>query len=460
MSEQGLRPDLQTLDEKGRRKTVHPTEVKGRWRNRKSIVQWILLVFFLSIPWLKVSGRPFLRFDVSLGEFYILGQFFHVHDAPMILFLALSFILFFGLLTVLFGRVWCGWACPQTVFIEKIFREIERWFEGPALERRRLEFAPWTLERTGRHIGKWISYFLVSTVIMHSFVAIFTGPEKLAQMIAHGPSDSWGTFLFVSLSTLLILFDFGWFREQFCIFVCPYGRIQSVFQDDETKTVAYDVSRGEPRKIADCIDCRRCVQVCPTGIDIRDGSSQLECIACTACMDACDDVMGRLHRPLGLIRYASTRELKQKTKTRWIRGRSVVYAFLLFLVLSLMIWTVSSRGIAMIEVFKTRGQPYLSVSGDQVVNLFMAEVSNETSGPIEVEFFWDAPTSDQKLIMPNNPIRLEKGAFLKNPFTIQFSTSILQEGKAKAELRIRTQSLEDSRSEETRKAITLIGPFI
>ncbi len=451
------------MDEKGRRQTVHPTEVQGRWKTRKGIVQWALLMFFLAIPWLTIAGRPFLRLDVSQGEFHILGIFFRAHDAPMILFLALSFLLFFALMTVLYGRVWCGWACPQTVFIERLFRVVEGWIEGPALERRRRETQPWDAERVFRATGKWIVYFLISVVITHSFVAIFTGPEKLAQMIAEGPEASWGTFLFVLFSTALILFDFGWFREQFCIFVCPYGRIQSVFQDDETKTVAYDVQRGEPRKIADCIDCKRCVQVCPTGIDIRDGASQLECIACTACMDACDDVMARLKKPLGLIRYASERELKQptqtRTKMRWIRGRSITYAGLLVLVLGLMFWTVSQRGLAMVEVFKTRGQPYLTLADGKVANLFMAEISNQTQAPLEIRFTIQDPALE--LVMPNNPVTLKKGQYLKNPFTVKLASGLFREGKLKADLWVESKSLdaESSSVEETRKEITLIGPL-
>ena len=325
-SEFELHPDrLSTTDEQGRRIFLHPADVQGFFRTWRTRVQAVLLLFFLFLPWVEIQGRHALLLDLAQRRFEIFGLSLRAHNAPLLflVFAAAAFGLFFT--TAIYGRIWCGWACPQTVFIDGVFRRIEKWVEGSALERRKMDKEPFTLKKLSKRSLKWTLYLAATLVITHSFLAYFVGTDKIAEMIQKPPAENWGSFLFMLVSTAIILFDFAWFREQFCTLVCPYGRFQSVLMDKASMIVAYDTSRGEPRatpqakiiaknhntQVGDCVNCYRCVQVCPTGIDIRRGV-QMECIACTACIDACDDVMTKIKKPTGLIRYDS---LLAKEKT-------------------------------------------------------------------------------------------------------------------------------------------------
>ncbi|MBS1962051.1 MAG: cytochrome c oxidase accessory protein CcoG [Bdellovibrionales bacterium] len=482
----GVDHRTRSLDEEGHHRAIHPTEVRGKWHSRRAVVQYILIAFFLVLPWISIGGRPLLLLDIFDRRFSVLGVVFQAHDVPLLFLFVIGFVLVVGLLTALFGRVWCGWACPQTVFVEGVFRRIEGWIEGNAFERRKAAAAGWSAERVGRAVAKWTAYFAVTLVITHSFLALFVGPEKLGAMIAAGPDASPRAFLFVLVSSAIILFDFGWFREQFCIVACPYGRIQSVFQDTKTRTVAYDANRGEPRgpirkeSVAgprgDCVDCSRCVQVCPTGIDIRNGSSQLECIACTACMDACDEVMTRTKRPPGLIRYVSLEELETRRPTpTWRRGRTLLYLVPLAIVVAAVVGIGESRTLAMVEIFKVKGAPYATYedgSSRGFGNLFMAEVAGRTNGKLRVAFSLDttagggagkAGAEDVELVMPNNPIEVGEGELLRQPFTVRFSRAGLVDGKREIALRIEASAASSGpgnpgREVQTKKVV-LIGPL-
>lgn len=319
LSQFELHPDrLATTDAQGRRIALYPADVRGFFRRKRTQVQAILVIIFLVLPWVRINGQQALLLDIAQRRFEIFGLSLRAHNAPLLFFVfaAGAFGLFF--VTAVWGRVWCGWACPQTVFIDGVFRKIERWVEGSALERRKLDAAPLSLQKFLKKFGKWSLYIFATLILTHSFLAYFVGTGPLAEMIRKNPSENWGSFLFMVFSSAVILFDFAWFREQFCTIVCPYGRFQSVLMDRGSMIVAYDVDRGEPRatpqakalskahnsNLGDCVNCYRCVQVCPTGIDIRRGL-QMECIACTACIDACDEVMTKVKKPTGLIRYDS-----------------------------------------------------------------------------------------------------------------------------------------------------------
>jgi cytochrome c oxidase accessory protein FixG len=472
-------------EKQAKNRVLHPMEARGKWATRRTWIQGLLVAFFLAVPWITIGGKPLLLLDVLERRFTVFGILFRAHDTPLIFLLIIGFLLSFALLTALFGRVWCGWACPQTVFIELVFRRIERWTEGSASVRRKNETLPMTSSLFFRRSLKWFLWTCVAATISHSFVAVFTGPERLGEMIAAGPSESPLAFGIAAFMTLLFLFDFGWFKEQFCVVVCPYGRIQSLFQDRQTRTVLYDVNRGEPRgakraanamPTGDCVDCFRCVGVCPTGIDIRNGSSQLECIACTACMDACDDVMARLKRPLGLIRYASIDETSTTPaptdstsgsnpapSSGRVSPRAIAYGAGVAIAMSALIFFLADRKTALIEVFKTRGAPFITLESsegeERFANLFMSEVSNQSDRAIEIEF---KPLEGNgiELIMPNNPVRLESGAFLKNPFTIRFPRSALSNGKAQGALNAFVRDAENGETlQETRKELSIVGPF-
>lgn len=434
MSEFDLHPDrLGTTDETGRRIFPQPADVRGKYRTRRNWVEAALILFFLVLPWIRIGGRQALLLDIANRHFEIFGLTLRAHDAPLLVFVLAIF--FFGLFfaTAMWGRVWCGWACPQTVFIDGVYRRIERWIEGGALERRRLDRAPWSLNKAWKRTLKWSAFTAVSLVVAHSFLAYFVGVEELAVMIRHSPFEHPSTFVFMAVMTLVLLFDFGWFREQFCVIACPYGRFQSVLMDSRSTIVAYDVDRGEPRatpqakqlakthggQLGDCVNCYRCVQVCPVGIDIRRGV-QMECIACTACIDACDDVMTKIKKPVGLIRYDSLAGLQAAKEERksgaatvtagavaaasgageaaatavtpasrprrsGFRLRPMAYASVVVASAVALTVALAKSNALKIEFYRAKETPY-QVVDDRVINHFKLEISNASHAEHELSF--------------------------------------------------------------------------
>jgi cytochrome c oxidase accessory protein FixG len=328
---------LATTDEAGHRVYLYPEDVVGKWKNRRTFFYWFLILLYLILPWINISGKPALMLNIFTREFTFMGFSLHGVEPILIFLVVISGLFFIAFLTSIFGRVWCGWACPQTVFIHTIFAKIETFFEGSARARKALADSPWSANKIIRRSMKWICFTIISLHISHTFIGYIVGPRALLAMTLHSPMQNYGLFITVMVVTAICLFDFGWFREQFCIIACPYGRMQSVMMDENSLVVAYDKKRGEPRRgtvpradEGDCINCYACVKVCPTGIDIRRGT-QLECIACTNCIDACDEIMVKIDKPQGLIRYSSENELSGK-KHSLITFRSIAYLciFLLF----------------------------------------------------------------------------------------------------------------------------------
>jgi cytochrome c oxidase accessory protein FixG len=338
--------------------------------------------------------------DVAERRFHLFGLTLAAQDLWLLFFVitGLGFSLFF--ITALLGRIWCGWACPHSVFLDHVFRRIERLIEGDAVQRRTLEAAPPSATKLFKRALKHALYVLTAAVITHLFLAYFVSLPEVWSMMHHAPGEHWGAFLFMAVGTGALYFNFAWFREQLCIVVCPYGRIQSALIDDHSLVIGYDTKRGEPRgkrvtasasepspvgSLAlaatgrgDCVDCNRCVQVCPTGIDIRQGL-QMECIGCTACIDACDDVMTRLHRPRGLIRYDSQRAFAGQ-RTRWLRPRTILYGVLLALGAAVATWALSTVRPANLGVTRITGTPYV-VSADFVRNQFLVRIVNKRNAP-------------------------------------------------------------------------------
>lgn len=320
---------LSTIHADGSRKFVHPADVHGPftfWRRASSL---ILLAIYIALPWIPVNGFPAVFLDVQERRFHFFGLTLATQDLWVGFFLiaGLAFSLFF--VASLFGRVWCGWTCPYTVFLEHIYRRIERLIDGDGAARRRLEDAPWTAAKITKRVVKHGIFILVSAIIAHIFISYFVSIKGLYAMMHSSPQGHMLAFGVMLFLTGALYFSFSWFREQFCIILCPYGRLQSALTDDNTINISYEKGRGEPRGKAgsttgDCIDCRRCVQVCPTGIDIRNGL-QLECIGCAACVDACDDIMTKVGRPKGLIRYDSHVGM-HGGKTHFIRPRTIFYS--------------------------------------------------------------------------------------------------------------------------------------
>ena len=326
---------LSTIQADGSRKFVHPADVHGSFTTWRRVAALVLLVIYIALPWIPVNGFPAVFLDVQERRFHFFGLTLATQDLWIGFFLVtgLAFGLFY--ITALFGRIWCGWTCPYTVFLEQVYRRVERWIDGDGTARRQLEDAPWTASKIARRVFKHGIFIVISAAIAHIFLSYFVSIKSLYGMMKQSPTHHALAFGVVLFLTGALYFSFSWFREQFCVILCPYGRLQSALTDDNSVVIGYDKIRGEPRgkgtvekPAGDCINCRRCVQVCPTGIDIRNGL-QLECIGCAACVDACDDVMVKLKRPTGLVRHDSYKGL-QGGKTKFIRPRTVFYTVILF----------------------------------------------------------------------------------------------------------------------------------
>jgi cytochrome c oxidase accessory protein FixG len=379
---------LSTLRSDGSRRWIHPRLSPGRWLNRRRLVGYGLIALFVTLPHLRIGGKPPLLLDVVNREFTFFGTTLYPTDTFLLALLLLVVFLSVFFITALFGRLWCGWACPQTVYMELVFRPIERFFEGAPGHRRKP--GAW------RKPAKFATFFLLAFLLANTFLAYFVGTDALRVWMTRSPLEHPISFAIVAAVTGLMLFDFGFFREQLCIVACPYGRMQSVMLDRDSLVVGYDPKRGEPRgKIkkrkgngdvhlktlpdqerGDCIDCHMCVTTCPTGIDIRDGL-QLECVNCTQCIDACDSVMDKIGKPRGLIRYSSQRQLEEG-KSHWLRPRVFVYPAIILVLLSLLTFELATREAAFVSVLRGPGLPYQQLAGDRIGNIAKVKIHDRT----------------------------------------------------------------------------------
>ena len=387
MIEQPPRPSLDsvaTINEDGSRRFIHPTAVSGRFAKWRATLAFALTAIYVATPWIQINGNPALFLDVSKRQFHYFGLTFLGQDIWIAFFVltGIGFCLFY--VTALFGRVWCGWACPQTVFLD-IARRIDRWTEGEAATRRNLHKTPSTFGRSVRKFAKHALYAAFSLLLAHVLLSYFVSLPRLYAMMKQSPGENWASFLFVFAIAGALWFDLAWFREQFCIVLCPYGRLQGALIDSDSLVVGYDTKRGEPRGkkgtegAGACIDCLRCVQVCPTGIDIRQGQ-QMECIGCTACIDACDSVMDKLQRPRGLIRYDSRHGFDGK-KTRWLRPRTLLYTALALFGAAALTAATSTLKSASVGLTRVTGIPY-TIEGGIVRNQFLVRMLNKRNMPV------------------------------------------------------------------------------
>ncbi len=460
---------LATTDEKGHRLWLYPADVKGRFRSLRNHTNWVLIAIFLVMPWIRIGGEQSILLDVAHRRFVLFGAEFWGHDAPMLVFLLGAVAFGITLATALWGRIWCGWACPQTVFIDGVFRKIERWIEGDAVVRRKLDEAPWSAEKLLKKSAKWGLFSLASLVIAHSFLAYFVGTEELAVMVRRSPGENPARFGVMVFAFGLTLFDFGWFREQFCTILCPYGKFQSVLMDDQSLAVVYDTSRGEPRKgrapagepAGDCVNCYRCVQVCPTGIDIRRGV-QLECIACTACIDACDEVMRRLKKPTGLIRYGSTAELAGN-KRSILRPRTFVYSGVMLAIVGGLTWALSHRSQLNATFLRAKGDPYETVNAPKelVINHYKLDLKNQTRERLLAHIEIDEALKSRgvEVVTTTPEVALDGRQSRRVDLFFRFPKDVLTLGKVR--LPVRVIAVDESRqvTVEEKKEISLVGPF-
>lgn len=406
---------LGTVDEHGHRVYLHPEDVDGVWKKRRSIVYWILIGVYLILPWIYINNKPALLIDIFKREFTFLGATFYGVDPILFFLIIISGIFFIAFMTSLFGRVWCGWGCPQTVFISSLFLKVESFIEGSARERRALDEAPMSATKFFKKSLKWFIFAIISLHIAHTFIGYFIGPRELFLITMGSPFEHFGIFSATMIITTIFLLDFGWFREQFCIIACPYGRMQSVIMDDNSLVIAYDKKRGEPRRgtpnvlkeaEGDCINCYNCVKVCPTGIDIRRGT-QLECIACTNCIDACDEIMEKIKKPKGLIRYSSENELSGAPR-KTITPRSILYAIIsLFFVATFVIFLNRSTNL---QVLFLRGAETFTQTETQITNRFTVKFNHQGSENYKVFLRISDPDLSKaiQIVTPVTPIEMTK----------------------------------------------------
>ena len=456
-----------SMDEQGRRVFIFPASVSGFWRRYRTIVEIFLIIFFLVLPWIKIGGHQALLLNIGDRQFSIFGLTFWAHDAPLIFFILAFLTLGLAFVTAVWGRIWCGWGCPQTVFIDGVFRRFEYWIIGSHIQQRNLAKAPWDAKKFFKLSLLWSLFTIVSLIIAHSFLAYFVGADKLVEMTQNNPTENWTIFVVMGFITAVILFDFGWFREQFCIIVCPYGRFQSVLMDDDSITVSYDPVRGEPRKgevkageeQGDCINCYKCIAVCPTGIDIREGL-QLECIGCTACIDACDEVMEKIDKPKGLIRYATGNSLIG-IKSKFLTPRVGIYSVLLIATISALIFFVSQRQDIIVTVLRAKDNPYQVVQNngqEQVINHFKLQIKNQTFDELNVQMILPTIWKDKnvELVSQTETIQLEGGKNSTLHIFIKFPPSITEtSGSENIKLDFVDIKNKEMRVEEN---VKLVGP--
>lgn len=386
-----------TIDEKGKRVWIFAKKPSGRLYRIRTLVSLLLLAFYLGAPFIMVNGEPLMLLNIFKREFIVFGVKFWPQDLHLFGLMMISVIVFIILFTVVYGRLWCGWACPQTVFLEMVFRRIEYWIDGDAAAQRRLKKQAWNAQKVFKRSLKLIIFLLISFILVNALMAWFVGKDSLFNIYADGITKHPLALSVISVLTLIFLFIYWWFREQICIIVCPYGRLQGVFLDRDSIVVSYDYKRGEPRAPqkknedrteagkGDCIDCNSCVTVCPTGIDIRNGT-QLECINCTACIDACNPMMDRIGRPRGLIRYASEnsisegRGFKPKTKT-------IAYSAVLLVLISVLVYLFSTRHEVESTIVRTATVPLYQVRADgNISNIYNVKIVNKIRRDLPIEF--------------------------------------------------------------------------
>jgi cytochrome c oxidase accessory protein FixG len=401
---------LPTLNADGTRRRIRPRLYQGPRLTGRRNVAWALMALFAGIPWLERGGKPLVLLDVARREFTLFGRTFLPTDSVLLMLLLLAIFVAIIWTTALIGRAWCGWACPQTVYMEFLFRPIERLFEGKRENQLRLDREGGGLRRVAKNVVFLALAFLLGNI----FLSYFVGVKTLLAWSRLSPLEHWTPFLVVAVTTALVFFDFAYFREQMCTVICPYARIQSVLLDKSSLIIGYDRLRGEPRAKGkpapgrgDCIDCGACVAACPTGIDIRDGL-QLECIACAQCADACDGIMAKIKKPLGLVRYGSQTVLEARQKTRVLRPRVVIYPILLGVLLAALFAFGSERHLAELTVLRGIGAPF-TLDGDQVTSELRIKVQNrsEHSERYQLEIVANPPV---RLVAPENPLDVAAGA--------------------------------------------------
>ncbi|HMI64177.1 MAG TPA: cytochrome c oxidase accessory protein CcoG [Puia sp.] len=383
--EESFRDHLATVDAAGKRNWIYAQKPKGKWYNLRSYISWGFFLLFFALPFIYVNGQPLFLFNIPGAKFILFGKVFWPQDFFIFGLTMVTFIIFVILFTAAFGRLFCGWVCPQTIFMEMLFRKVEYFIEGDAAEQKQLSRAPWTGTKIRKKVMKHGAFYLLSFVIANTFLAYIIGVKGLGKIISEPVAEHIPGLLSILLFSAVFYAVYAYFREQVCTTICPYGRLQSVLLDRNSMIVAYDYKRGEPRgkfnkkkqeSLGDCIDCFQCVKVCPTGIDIRNGT-QMECVGCTACIDACNHMMDKTGRPLDLIRYASENNISSHEPLRYTM-RMRLYTGLLSLLLVILSALLMSRKDVDATVMRAPGMLFQERGMDSVTNLYMIKIANKT----------------------------------------------------------------------------------
>ena len=463
MAADDFRDHISTVNEEGKRVWIFPKRPKGKYYNKRKIVSYLLLIFLFAAPHIRLNSEPLLLFNIIDQKFVIFGNIFWPQDMYLFALSFILFIVFIIVFTIIYGRLFCGWACPQTIFMEMVFRRIEYWIEGDYKDQMRLRQAPWTTSKIAKRIAKHSAFLLISFLIANTFLAYIIGSEHLWSIQTSNIKHHLGGFLSISIFSLVFYGVFAWLREQVCTTICPYGRLQGVLLDRNSMVVGYDHKRGEVRsKIhknedrlaagkGDCIDCNHCVQVCPTGIDIRNGT-QLECTNCTACIDACDEMMLAVNLPTNLIGYKSINSIEEKTGFQWTR-RVKAYTALLSALIIVLTTLLLTRKDFETEIMRQRGSTYKITEDGLVTNIFELSILNKTHNDYNLTITCDDPgvrieTVDKKIV-------LKSGKQLEERILIKAANKWFTDGV----LKINVHIFGNGKLIETKKT-KIIGPYI
>ncbi|WP_282073533.1 cytochrome c oxidase accessory protein CcoG [Polaribacter atrinae] len=442
-----FRDSIGTIDKSGNRSWVFPKKPSGKFYKYRSYVSYFLLIILLTAPFIKINGNQFLLFNVLERKFNIFGFPFWPQDFYLLVISMIVGIVFIILFTVIFGRIFCGWICPQTIFLEMVFRKVEYWIDGDRGKQIRLDKQPWNAEKIRKRLLKWFIFFVISFVIANVFLAYLIGGDTLISYITGSPFDNISTLISLTIFTCVFYFIFAWFREQVCIIACPYGRLQGVLLDNKTINVAYDHKRGEREKgrskfkknedreelgKGDCIDCKQCVVVCPTGIDIRNGT-QLECVNCTACIDECDHMMESVGLPKGLIRYESEENIEKKRPFK-LNARIKGYSAVLFILVGILIGMLFLRNDVEATILRLPGQLYQHKENNIISNVYTFKVINKTTKDINDVSYKILSHKGTIKLVTNQDFSIPKQGLAEGTLFIEINSAALKKDKIKLEI--------------------------
>ncbi|KQC30088.1 cytochrome c oxidase accessory protein CcoG [Flagellimonas eckloniae] len=445
--EENFRDSIGTISEEGKRAWIYPKKPKGRFFEYRKYVSYGLLLFLIASPFINVNGNQFLLFNVLERRFNIFGFPFWPQDFHLVVVSMIAGVIFVSLFTVAYGRIFCGWMCPQTIFMEMVFRRIEYWIDGDRGAQMRLDRSPWNGKKIRKRVLKWTVFFIISFLIANVFLAYLIGSDKLIRYVVDGPLAHMGTIIPLLIFTGVFYFVFAWFREQVCIIACPYGRLQGVLLDDKSIVVAYDHKRGEGdngrkkfRKNedrdalghGDCIDCFQCVNVCPTGIDIRNGT-QLECVNCTACIDECDHIMDSIQKPRGLIRYASEDEINKKAKFKFT-ARMKGYTAVLVILTGILIGMLFLRNELEANILRLPGQLYERKANNNISNVYTYKLVNKTSKDIDSVGFRLLSHKGEIKMVSQDKFKVPAEEIAEGTLFIEINSSVLTGDKDKLKI--------------------------